>query len=274
MAGFWVLLSTALFAQNPPLVAAPAAKHDVHIDLAFLGYREPSRAERLIAGEASVSLDFVDAKHLLLTFDPRKLVTRLPSCPRTHDDRMIHAAVLEIPSGRTVHEADWYVHDRRRYLWPLGDGRFLLRKLNDLYLVDSSLQEKLLVNPPREVVWLTVSADGKQIILETEKTPDTPKSSSANDHLSKKSKFQLDFVDAASGVSQQTIESGSLVHLNGAGTGYADVRRKGDLWLVRFGPSPTERKNIARVRSQCIPDVFYAAGNELLIGRCAASGSE
>jgi hypothetical protein len=157
IAGVLILFSVALFAEDHPAA---------HIDLAPVGYRQPSRIERL-TDEASVSLDFVDASHLLLTFNPRKLLKRVPECPPTHDDRMIHAVVLESPSGKVVTEADWYLHDQRRYLWPLGSGKFLLRKLNSLYVVDSTLKENLLLESPKDIVWLTVSADGKQIILET-----------------------------------------------------------------------------------------------------------
>ena len=276
IASLLVSISLAL-AQNIPSPSALSAPPALHIDLASLGYKEPSRMERLIGDEVSATVDFVDASHVLLTFDRRKLLTRLPDCPTTHEDRMIHAAILEIPSGKTVTEADWYLHDRRRYLWSLGDGRFLLRKLNSVYLFDSSLREQLLLTSPRNVAWLTVSADGKQIVMETRNLAGEAKKSAesvprAGDKTN--AKFQLDFFDIESRASQQTIESRNLVHLNAAGTGYADVLRKGDLWLIRFGPTPTERRNIARVRSRCTPDVFYSGKNSLLIGRCSANLAE
>ena len=236
-----------------------------HIDLSPLGYREPSGAERL-TDEASASLDFVDATHVLLTFNPKKLLKRVPGCPPTHDDRMIHAAILEVPGGKVVKESDWYLHDQRRYLWPLGSGRFLLRKWNSLYLIDSTLAEKLLLDSPKEIVWLTVSADGKQIILETEEAAAPAKSAEAAHKA--KPKVRLEFLDIESLKAQSTIESASLVHLNGNGTGYADALRKGDVWLIRFGPTPEQRNNIARVRSACTPEVVYSSSNSLLIGRC------
>src|SRR5450432_2746766 len=183
-----------------------------HTDLSPLGYREPSTGERL-TDEASASLDFVDATHVLLTFNPKKLLKRAPGCPPSHDDRMIHASILELPSGKVVKEADWYLHDQRRYLWPLGSGRFLLRKLNSLYQIDSSLNEKLLLESPKDISWITVSADGKQIILETEDAANPTQDPKA------KSKFTLQFLNLDSLTARQTIESGGLVHLNGNGTG-------------------------------------------------------
>ena len=264
-----LMLAVTLFAEEHPFKLPTA-----HIDLSSIGYREPSQIERL-TDEASVSLDFVDAQHLLLTFNPRKLLKRVPSCPPSHDDRLIHVAILELPKGKVVKESDWYLHDQRRYLWPLGSGRFLLRKLNSLYLVDSSLSEKPLLTLSRDIVWLTVSADEKQIILETQ-DPADPDKVAANDQNAPKNKgkFALEFFDLDSLTAQQTIESSGLVHLNGNGRGYADALRKGDVWLVRFGPTPAQRKNIARVRSRCSPEVVYSSTNSLLIGRCPPASSD
>ncbi|HEX4487738.1 MAG TPA: VWA domain-containing protein [Terriglobales bacterium] len=252
------------FALATLLFLSFAAHAQTHIDLAPLGYTEPSTGERL-TDEANASLDFVDANHVLLTFNPKKLLTRVPGCPPTHDDHMIHAVVLEVPSGKVKKEADWYLHDNRRYLWPLGSGKFLLRKLNSVYQIDSSLNEKLLLAVGKDISWLTVSADGKQIILETQ---------DAVGPAQAKPKFALQFLSLDSLTPQQTIESGGLVHLNGNGSGYADALRKGDVWLVRFGPTPTQRKNIARVKSTCSPEVVYSSSNSLLIGRCPPNSTD
>jgi VWFA-related protein len=267
---FSLLLATSVASAQDQ--AAQPPKPVAHLDLSSLGYSEPSRAERL-TDEADLSLDYVDAQHVLLTFNPKKLLRRDPNCPPGHDDRMIHAAILEVPSGKRVKEADWYLHDQRRYLWPLGSGHFLLRKLNSLYLVDSDLNEKLLLQSPKDIVWLTVSANGKQIILETREEPNSDKAG-ADSAQKSKSKFVVQFLDVNSLKAEQTIESGGLVHLNGNGTGYADALRKGDVWLVRFGPTPTQRKNIARVKSTCSPEVIYSTNNSLLIGRCPPGRSD
>jgi VWFA-related protein len=277
LAALLTLISVASSAQNSYAVPVPVAQPSAHIDLASLGYLEPSLSERLLNDEASLSLDFVDAKHVLLTFNRKQLWTRLPDCPPTHNDRMIHAVIIEIPGGKVVQEADWYLHDRQRYLWPLGDGTFLLRKLNSLYVLDSSLRERLLLDSQEDLKWLTVSANGKQVVLETERTANTAKSptnAALQSSEKSRSKFLIDFFDIGTRTSQQRIESNNLVHLNASGTGYADVLRKGDLWLIRFGPTPTQRRNIARVRSRCTPEVFYSTSNSLLVGRCSANRAD
>jgi hypothetical protein len=89
--------AAAPFASNSP---SPTAR----IELSALGYHVPSRMDRLIEDEASLSLDFVDQDHVLLTFDPKKLFQRLPGCTPDHQDRLMHAVILELPSGKVVKE--------------------------------------------------------------------------------------------------------------------------------------------------------------------------
>jgi VWFA-related protein len=243
------------------------------INLSVVGYHGLSRMARL-TDEAGLSLDFVDRDHVLVTFNPKKLVTRHPDCPPDHADRLVHAAVLDVSGGKAVKEADWYLHDHRRYIWSLGSGQFLLRKLNSLYLVDTDLHEKLRMNSTRNLLWVTVTADKKQIIVETAQNEKPTKDSLPEQAGGKtRHEFQLEFLDANSLVAQRTIKVNGIVNLDGTSAGYADFIHKGDLYLVRFGPTPEQRQNIARVRSRCVPEVFYPSGNSLLIGRCPMTGN-
>jgi hypothetical protein len=61
--------------------------------------------DRLSESQPAVTLDFVDDTHVLLTFNQKKLWQRLPECPPEHQDRLMQAAILELPSGKVVHEA-------------------------------------------------------------------------------------------------------------------------------------------------------------------------
>ena len=134
------------FTQTKPADSTPPTP--ARIDLTKIGYRGLSSQVRL-SGDSHVSLDYLDSNHVLLTYNPKKLFQRLPDCPATHNDRIIHAAVLELPSGNIVRETEWYLHDTRRYLWSLSSGRFLLRRLNKLYEVDSNFQERLVLDSPQ-----------------------------------------------------------------------------------------------------------------------------
>lgn len=268
-----LFLGSAPAQQNSSPAADP--KPAAQLDLSALDYHPPSRSDRLTEDESSVSLNFVDASHLLLTFNHKGLLHRLPTCPPDHQDRLMHAAILELPSGKVVREADWYLHDRRRYLWPLGPGKFLLRKLNDLFLVDSSLHEKLLLHSPKDLVWVSVTPDASQIVVETAESTGPAKDSSAARNppptalARREPKFLAQFFDATTLALQRTLPLNQSVNLEATSAGYPDLVHKGDLWLVRFGPSPARRRNIARVRSQTPPNIFYSSNNSLLVGRCA-----
>jgi VWFA-related protein len=241
---------------------------NAQIDISALGFSGLSASARL-AEQSNMSLDFIDDDHVLLTFNPRKMFTRRAECPPTHEDRIIHAMVLSLPDGKVVREGDWYLHDPQRYLWSLGSGRFLLRKLNSLYLVDSELHEKLLMTSPTPLLWVGVTGDGKQII--TERPQDTEQSKAISGSKPSKPKVRLDFLDTDTLAVQRSIKSEGKIQLNALSTGFADVihSRLGRVWLVRFGPTGARRENITRVRSHCVPDIMFSSGNTLLVGRCA-----
>ena len=237
----------------------------LQIGLGKIGYQGLAAQVRL-SGDTHVSLDYLDSQHILLTYNPKKLFQRLPDCPPSHNDRMIHAAILELPSGNVVKETEWYLHDSRRYLWPMSSGRFLLRRLNRLYEVDPDFHERLILNSPQPLVWISVTPDGKQIITET--SQEAP----AGDHTKSEQRTKITFMDADSQAVQRVIESRGVVRMEAASTGYADAVHRGNLWLVRFGSASKDRIKIARVWTRATPDLLYTSENTILVGRCPISG--
>jgi VWFA-related protein len=261
-------------ASEPP---QPAAQ----IDLAAIGYRTPPLMERMSEDEPTVSLNFVDADHVLLTFDPKKMFKRLPQCTAAHQDRLMRAAILELPSGKVVTQADWYLHDHRPYLWPFGPGKFLLRRANDLYVVDSTLHEKLLWTSTKDLLWVSVTPTGNQIIVETAEDPAEDPAAAPNSTPARPDspaklapKFLAQFLDAATLAPERTVPLNNVVNITGTSTGYVDLVHHANIWLIRFGPNPKVRHNIARVKSQTIPAVFYGSRNTLQIGWCGSSNCD
>src|SRR5262249_22422674 len=233
--------------------------------LSVAGYKELSAMARR-SEVANFTLDFLDRDHILLTYNPKKMIRRLPECPPTHEDHFIHAAVLHVPTGKVLHNVDWYLHDGRRYLWRLGSGKFLLRRLNSLYQIDADLNEKLLYTSPQDLLWASVTADGKQVITET---ADSESQAKAKSH----GVVRIEFRDAQSLAVQRVIKSEKENQVEATSSGFATVvpgvSRK--VWLIRFGPSAHERNNIARVRTRMrTPDILYLSGNTMLIGRDSA----
>src|SRR5215472_2400180 len=264
---FLAALLTAGIARDDTNSPAPlTAKAVAHLDLSVAGYKELSAMARR-SDMVNFTIHFIDQDHILLTYNPKKMIRRLPECPPTHEDHFIQAAVLEVPTGKVLHSVEWYLHDGRRYLWPLGSGKFLLRRLNSLYEIDADLTEKLLYTSPQDLVWTSVTPDGKQVITETVESESRGKAKS-------KGVVRIEFRDAQSLTLQRVIKSEKQIQAEATSSGFASVipglsRR---VWLIRFGPSEHERNNIARVRTERrAPDILYLSSNTMLIGRDSAS---
>ena len=250
-----LLTACVALSEERAAISDPHPNPVMRIDLSSAGYEPGSRTARLDY-EGNVTLNFVDANHFLLTFNPKQLLVRLPDCPSDHDDWLARAVIVEIPTGRVVRSVDWYLHDRHRYLWSLGHGEFLLRKLNSLYLIDGNFKEKPLFASPKSLVWASVTPDGKEVILETEVEKAPPR-------------YQVQFLDIETLAVKRSFFVKNLFAVQGTSTGYVDALHSNDIWLIRFGPTPDQRINLARVHSRQAPQVFYPSDNSLVIARCA-----
>jgi VWFA-related protein len=264
---FLAALVTAGIAADHTNSPAPlTAKAVAHLDLSVAGYKELSAMARR-SDMVNFTIHFIDRDHILLTYNPKKMIRRLPECPPTHEDHFINAAVLEVRRGTVLHSVEWYLHDGRRYLWPLGSGKFLLRRLNTLYEIDADLSEKLLYTSPQDLLWTSVTPDGKQVIAETADSDGKGKAKS-------KGVVRIEFRDAQSMTVQRVIKSEKEIQVEATSSGFASAipglgRR---VWLIRFGPSEHQRDNIARVRTQRrAPDILYPSSNTMVIGRDSAS---
>src|ERR1035437_10265501 len=127
----------AVLAACAALAAGTARAREpepLRIPLEPLGY-QPLLPEFLLAGSPMLTVDFVDNDHLLITFGVRRLMQREPDPPADDDDRTIAAFLVELPSGNVLARTECREHDRWRYLWNLGHGRFLLRVRDNLTLL-------------------------------------------------------------------------------------------------------------------------------------------
>ena len=119
------------------LAQEKAADPTKELSLSALGYRGLSPMSRFTT-QHDLTINFLDSDHILFTYNPKKLIDRHSECPPSHKDHIIQADVLDLSSRKVIREKSWYVHDEHAYLWPLGQGRFLLRILNSLYELDSN----------------------------------------------------------------------------------------------------------------------------------------
>ena len=99
---------------------------ETRISLETLGFPGASTSV-LNQGTSVLTVNFVDSDHLLVTYGMRGLLPRLPGDPVDDQDRMVAALLIELPSGKVLARTEWRLHDYGQYLWPLGEGRFLVR---------------------------------------------------------------------------------------------------------------------------------------------------
>ena len=107
----------------------------VQLSLESLGFPGVS-GPFLSSGSSMLTVHFLDSRHLLVTYGLRKLVPRLPDDPIDHDDRLVAGEVVDLPSGHVSARTEWHMHDHGRYLWKIGNGRFLMRIGGSLYTMD------------------------------------------------------------------------------------------------------------------------------------------
>src|SRR5271170_5502060 len=152
-----------------------AAKHDktdaptpaVRIATGPLEYH-PLSSFYLMSRTSSSSLNFIDDQHLLFTFRATGLLKRLPDCRPDDEDQLIRALVVHLPDGNVERSAEWRLHDRGRYLWPLGDGRFMVRQRDSLLTTDSSLELQPLLHSNSHLELVKLSPDSRMLLIETE----------------------------------------------------------------------------------------------------------
>jgi hypothetical protein len=129
----------------------------------------------LLAGSSMLTVDFVDEKHLLVTYSTKRLLKRLSECPPSDQDRNIDAVLLELPEGKVLARTSWRLHDRGQYLWNLGQGRFMLRNRDTLTTLapmvnlskGDAFQERPFLTTKRRIGGVLFSPDADLMILET-----------------------------------------------------------------------------------------------------------
>src|SRR5579875_1435951 len=153
-----VLLAVAA-ATPAPGFANKQPVPETRLPFASLGV-PPLSGTLLSAGASMLTVNFVDDTHLLVTYGSRGLVPREADDPEGDKDRMVVAELVELPGGKVLTKTEWHLHDHGRYLWPLGDGRFLLRSRQDLSVFAP------LANLKTQDPWLRISFPHRRGTLE------------------------------------------------------------------------------------------------------------
>ncbi len=287
-AAFAVLISAIPSRADSKRKPDPGPPPTARIPVEPLGFSAPSRFY-LVYRLSSTTLNFIDSEHLLFTFHSSRLLSRLPGDPPDDEDQLIHASVIEIASGKVVQETDWRMHDRQRYLWPLGGGEFLVRQRNSLFLTDRRLELRpyLTFETPLEAV--EVTTDRKLLMLEIQKRvhadapgdPSLAQPSSINGMPSLESIRPHPHVDvvmlrpddrsivaqseARRAVDLPLLDDGLLQMLEG---------KQPNKWVLQKVPFHSDPQIIAEIKSVCMPTLVTLSQEVALAVGCSPNNSD
>ncbi len=177
---FATVVGSALFAAPRAFAKTKQAGPEIRLPLADLGYPGISPAF-LSTGGSMLTVHFADNDHLLVTYSLRGLIPRMADDRPGDEDRMVAAQLIDLSSHKVVAHTEWRLHDHGRYLWNLGNGRFLLRVQDSLstFAPATNLGTKdpfLRTSFPRRlgsIEAVVVSSDNKLVTVETR--PPQPK---------------------------------------------------------------------------------------------------
>jgi hypothetical protein len=241
-----------------------------------LGYRPPGSLY-MLSGKAFTSLDFVDAHHLLFTFRQPRLMRREENPGRFDNDQVIQALTLNVPGGTVQASAEWRMHDRSRYLWPLGGGRFLVRQRNTFSLTDASLKLHPYIDVATPVLQTEVSPDGRILVVEHQYERHTPEEHSKLEAQARQygepppaEDTQITVLNVASREVLAALKTENPIHVPITSTGYVGVAKdKGeDQFLIRFTPFEGQSLVLGRVASTCTPHEEFLSPEALMIESC------
>ncbi|MEO8737823.1 MAG: hypothetical protein ABI380_14935 [Edaphobacter sp.] len=286
----FLLAAPSLFARGP----GPALR----IPLDSLGY-QPQTTQFLLAGGSMLTVDYVDGRHLLLTFGVHKLMERIADDPPGDDDRIVEAVLLEVPSGRVLARTDWRLHDNGQYLWGLGHGRFLLR-VRDTMTTFAPLAnlasgqpflERPLLTTTRHIGALLLSPESDLLIVESvERTPPvpppatplfgptpkptpTPRGRPGDSNPVALSFYRLSFLGkdgdevrpALAGVAH-SVDFGEVA---ATGAGHVAIVDEGRLhWGFNFQPYMGNARELASFDSSCRPTPRFVSSSEFVAFGC------
>jgi hypothetical protein len=220
---------------------------------------------------SSASLGFLDHDHLLFTFRPQGLMKRTPGDEDGDEDQDIRAVVLEIATGKVERKVEWRMHDRSRYMWPLAEGKFLIRMRNELFVTDSSLELEPYLKFSTTLRAVQVSPDRKLLALETDAhVEEQPEMSGEESKPIPVKKINILIVEARSNVALAKSEVRSPITLPLVPGALLDALEgnKAGMWAIRDVSFKGESKVVGEVKSSCQPTLTPVSAQVVLVIGC------
>ena len=281
--GFALSGSGSYAAKAPQSSEVPSTT----IDTAPFGFVRPGELY-LTLHYSMVSLDFIDDGHLLFTFQKKGLLRHTADEQPDDDDQLIHAVVIDIATGKETASADWRMHDKERYLWPLGNGRFLVRQRDTISITGSTLQLQSYGRFPGHLVALQVAAGGSLLVAETVEPdklsaapPEDPVSTEFLGTRSKPIVLRILRIEDRAVLARSRSARPIILPVNTTGFLQTFEGDKEGQWELSFtalnrgedGKTP-EAKPFAEISSACAPTVWFLSPEALISVRCKPSNDK
>jgi len=302
------LLIAGLLWGISPAGASKPEERPLLIPLAPLGYQVLPM--KFMSTMATVNtLHFVDDTHLLFTFTVRTLLPRLPDAQEGDDDRNVAVELLELPTGKVLAKTEWRTRDHDRYLWPLGNGRFLLRQRSRLSVIDplrnlqngQPFEQQVFLDLKRPIGHVAVSPEGDLLGVET-LPPPKPKMKQVDADaqalavaMGADSKLKVRTVEPADGppvkiyffrlhtenadgggrlIAQMSglIGAPNLIALPATAEGFLDLKRESAaMWDFDFVSHSGKRVELSGYETSCPPHPYWISRSEFIALGCHGS---
>jgi hypothetical protein len=308
-----VLLATVLLCAgqlaradgpNKPHRPTDPVVSNTHADL---GFEQPQ--PRLLTGGATMfSVNFVDASHLLVTFNYHGLIPRAEDGSSQDGDRLVAALLIELPDGKILASTHWHTRDREQYVWPLSHGLFLLRIANKLTILDpvrafrqgDAFHQQDFLNmdadSQRRIGYISVSPGGDLLVVETVPKP-VPQEEEVNGGLGAFSgqparphpqlntnpnaevHFYRMVLTSQPGEPTRLLaeDSGlvtarSLIRVPATSEGFLDISKESpETWLFDFQSHAGKRLELSPFDTTCSPSPFFVSRTDFVAFGCHGS---
>jgi hypothetical protein len=273
------LLTATAWASKHEKTEAPAP--NARIDTGPLEYH-PLSSFYLLSRTSSSSLDFIDNEHLLFTFKVAGLMKRLADCEADDEDQLIRALVVHLPDGKIEQSAEWRMHDRGRYLWALGNGKFMVRQRDTLATTDASLELHPFLQSSGPLRLVKLSPDAQMVLVETDLEKHTEEEHQRLTLAAElqglslpREDVQLTVIRISDKTAVLRARALTVTDLPMISEGYIEtLAAQGDHWLLRYRPFQGDPAVIANVASSCRPNESPLNDKATVVTVCAQRGED
>lgn len=268
---------TASCSLVPDASAPTPARAFLSLSTTALGYVPHDRRE-YAAFDFESTLNFLDGQNLLFTYDPHKLRQRIPNGISSESVRTIRAVVLDPVTLNVKRILDWQIQGEGQYLWRAGPGKILVHLGHHLRLLGPNLAVIREIPLASKLVFVSSSPSGDHIAVGTLHERHTR---AMHDQLVETLRTQpeedvdIQLFDQDLRVQLAIRQSSSLPPPVLSDAGEVRVNSSGlNRWLIREYNWNHTIRTIAKVTSQCRPDLATPLPNAIFIVGCNPSTSQ